>query len=59
MEPPRLEKIVTKGAITWRVCYVGMERNFARDHEAIRFYEHLCQCYASDLAKGLNNPNGL
>ena len=50
MEPPRLKRIVTDGIKKYRVCYLGMSRDFTKDYDALSFYEHLCQCYVLELA---------
>lgn len=51
MKAPKLEKIVTNGTVVWRVCYLGMTRDFSDDYAAVSFYEHLCQCYVHALAQ--------
>jgi hypothetical protein len=52
MEPPRLKRIVTDGVEKYRVCYLGMTRDFTKDYAALSFYEHLCQCYVGYLPCG-------
>ena len=50
MQPPKLEKTVTSNGVRWRVCYLGMCREFQKDWAATAFYEHVCDCYVTELA---------
>lgn len=50
MQPPKLEKIVRDNRISWRVCYLGMCRDFQKDWAASAFYQHVCDCYVAELA---------
>jgi hypothetical protein len=49
MQPPKLEKIVTREGIIYRVTYAGMVKDHKRDWQATNFYWHLCQCYVLNL----------